>query len=287
MEFKRLLKRKYAISKSTPNKKEVPEGIYVQCPKCKKSIYRIELKKAWGVCPQCLYYYPLSAKSRLKMILDKESFREMDETLASENLLGFEGYEEKLKMCREKTGLNEAVMTGYGEIEGQGVMIAVMDSRFMMGSMGQVVGEKITRAIEKATQQKLPVIIFSASGGARMQEGIFSLMQMAKTSAALGKHHEEGLLYVSVLTHPTMGGVTASFAMLGDIIFAEPGAIIGFAGPRVIEQTIRQKLPEGFQTSEFLLERGQIDGIVERNQLRNVLAQVLRFHQRGEDRVGE
>lgn len=281
MEFKRLLKKKYAITKSALTKKEVPEGIYVQCPKCKKSIYRSELKKEFGICPECHYYYPLSARSRLSLILDPESFCEMDEKFVSQNPLEFEGYKEKLEDYREKTGLNEAVITGSGKIKGQDVMIAVMDSSFMMGSMGQVVGEKITRAIEKATRLRMPIIIFTASGGARMQEGMISLMQMAKTSAALAKHDEAGLLYVSVLTNPTMGGVTASFAMLGDIILAEPGAIIGFAGPRVIEQTIKQKLPQGFQTSEFLLERGQIDGIIERNEMRKTLALILEFHQIG------
>ena len=280
MKLKRLIKKQYAISNKEGKKKEVPEGIYIKCPKCKKSIYRPDLKKTLGICPHCQYYYPLSARARLGIIVDKNSFEEMDKELVSSNPLEFEGYEEKLERYQEKTKQNEAVITGKATIEGQEVMIAIMDSGFMMGSMGQVVGEKVTRAIERATLAKLPLIIFTASGGARMQEGIFSLMQMAKTSAALAKHDASGLLYISVLTDPTTGGVTASFATLGDIILAEPGALIGFAGPRVIEQTIKQKLPDGFQRAEFLLEKGQIDAIVKREALRETLAQLLRLHQK-------
>lgn len=280
MKLKRLLKKQYAISNKEGKKKEVPEGIYIKCPKCKKSIYRSDLKKTLGICPHCQYYYPLSARARLGIIVDKNSFEEMDKELVSSNPLDFEGYEEKLAKYQEKTKQNEAVITGKATIEGQEVIIAIMDSGFMMGSMGQVVGEKVTRAIERATLAKLPLIIFTASGGARMQEGIFSLMQMAKTSAALAKHDASGLLYISVLTDPTTGGVTASFATLGDIILAEPGALIGFAGPRVIEQTIKQKLPDGFQRAEFLLEKGQIDAIVKREELRQTLAQLLKLHQK-------
>lgn len=280
MKLKGLLKKKYAITNKETKKAEVPEGIYVKCPKCKKSIYRQELKNSYGICIHCGYNYPLSARARISLVLDKNSFEEFDGDLESANPLEFEGYEEKLIKYQEKTEQKEAVVTGKAKIEGQEVIIAIMDSSFMMGSMGSVVGEKVTRAIEMATANKLPLIIFTASGGARMQEGIFSLMQMAKTSAALAKHDANGLLYISVLTDPTTGGVTASFATLGDIILAEPGALVGFAGPRVIEQTLREKLPEGFQRAEFLLETGQIDAIVERRELRKTLGQLLKFHQK-------
>lgn len=278
MKLKGLIKKKYAVTTKEGTKREAPEGIYIQCPKCKKSIYRPELKKMLGICPRCGYYYPLASRSRLGIIVDKNSFEEMDAVLNSQNPLDFEGYEEKLERYQEKTNQSEAVITGKAMIEGHRVVIAIMDSGFMMGSMGEVVGEKITRAIETATREKLPLIIFTASGGARMQEGIFSLMQMAKTSAALAKHDAAGLLYISVLTDPTTGGVTASFASLGDIILAEPDALIGFAGPRVIEQTIRQKLPSDFQRAEFLLEKGQIDAIVAREAMRHTLAKFLKFH---------
>ena len=280
MKLKGLLKKKYAITSKETKKAEVPEGIYVQCPKCKKSIYRQELKNSYGICIHCGYNYPLSARARISLVVDKNSFEEFNGELESANPLEFEGYEEKLIKYQEKTEQKEAVVTGKAKIEGQEVIIAIMDSSFMMGSMGSVVGEKVTRAIKLATANKLPLIIFTASGGARMQEGIFSLMQMAKTSAALAKHDANGLLYISVLTDPTTGGVTASFATLGDIILAEPGALVGFAGPRVIEQTLREKLPEGFQRAEFLLETGQIDAIVERRELRKTLGQLLKFHQK-------
>lgn len=272
-------KTKYAI-KTTGNtaKSSVPEGMYVQCPKCKKSVYRADLKVHLGVCPQCGYYYPLSARARISLVVDKGSFQELDHGMGSSNPLDFPGYTEKLTAYQEKTGEKEAVVTGVAEIEGQKTIIAIMNSSFMMGSMGSVVGEKITRAIEYATKESLPIIIFTASGGARMQEGIFSLMQMAKTSAALARHDANGLLYISILTDPTTGGVTASFATLGDIILAEPGALVGFAGPRVIEQTINQKLPDGFQRSEFLLEHGQIDSIVERADLKATLGKLLKLH---------
>ena len=280
MRLRRLLKKKYATTNKENKKTEVPEGIYVQCPKCKKSIYRLELKNNYGICSHCGYYYPLSARARISLIVDKNSFEEWDSSLESANPLSFEDYEEKLIKYQEKTEQKEAVITGKAKIEGQEVVLAIMDSSFMMGSMGSVVGEKVTRAIEKATLHQLPLIIFTASGGARMQEGIFSLMQMAKTSAALAKHDKNGLLYISVLTDPTTGGVTASFATLGDIILAEPGALVGFAGPRVIEQTLKEKLPEGFQKAEFLLETGQIDAIIERRELKKTLGQLLKFHQR-------
>lgn len=283
MRLKGLLKKKYAITSKGTKKTEVPEGIYVQCPRCKKNIYRPELKNNYGSCIHCGYHYPLSARARISLVVDKNSFEEFDGNLESVNPLGFDGYEEKILKYQEKTEQKEAVVTGKAQIEGQEVIIAIMDSSFMMGSMGSVVGEKVTRAIEKATASKLPLIIFTASGGARMQEGIFSLMQMAKTSAALARHDANRLLYISVLTDPTTGGVTASFATLGDIILAEPGALVGFAGPRVIEQTLREKLPEGFQRAEFLLETGQIDAIVERRKLKKALGQLLRFHQKEAD----
>lgn len=280
MRLKGLLKKKYAITSKETKKTEVPEGIYVQCPKCKKSIYRLELKNSYGICSHCGYHYPLSARARISLIVDKNSFEEWDSSLESVNPLSFEDYDHKLLRYQDKTQQKEAVVTGKAQIEGQDVVLAIMDSSFMMGSMGSVVGEKVTRAIEKATANQLPLIIFTASGGARMQEGIFSLMQMAKTSAALAKHDTSGLLYISVLTDPTTGGVTASFATLGDIILAEPGALVGFAGPRVIEQTLKEKLPEGFQRAEFLLETGQIDAIIERRELKKTLGQLLKFHQK-------
>lgn len=277
--------KKYATATPMPSavkKAGIPEGIYLQCPECKKSIYKTDLKAQTGVCPHCSYYYPLSPKARLATIADKGTFSEFDKDMLSVNPLEFPDYEKKLVNYIDKTDQKEAVITGTAEIEGQQAVIGVMDSRFMMGSMGSVVGEKLTRAIEYATLNQLPVIIFTASGGARMQEGIFSLMQMAKTSAALARHDDAGLLYISVLTDPTTGGVTASFAMLGDIILAEPGALVGFAGPRVIEQTIKQKLPEGFQRAEFLLEHGMIDAIVKRNEMKENLARLLKLHQKEE-----
>ena len=280
MRLKRLLKKKYAVTSKENKKNEVPEGIYIKCPSCKKSIYRPDLKNSLGICAHCGYYYPLSARARLSLIVDKNSFEELDGHLETVNPLGFEGYEEKINKYQKQTEQKEAVVTGKAQIEGHDVIIAIMDSSFMMGSMGSVVGEKVTRAIEMATRTKLPMIIFTASGGARMQEGIFSLMQMAKTSAALARHDASGLLYISILTDPTTGGVTASFATLGDIIIAEPGALVGFTGPRVIEQTLKEKLPEGFQRAEFLLEKGQIDAIVERKDLKKTLGMLLSFHQK-------
>ncbi len=266
------------LQKSAAAKVEIPEGMYIKCSGCKKSVYVKDLAETIGVCPNCGGYFPISARVRIKSIVDKNTFVEFDKQLTTSNPLNFDSYEKKLEDYMLKTEEVEAVICGEAEIEGSKCILAIMDSRFMMGSMGTVVGEKITRAIEYAVKNKLPILIFCASGGARMQEGIFSLMQMAKTSAALALHDEEGLLYISILTHPTTGGVTASFAMLGDIIIAEPKALVGFAGPRVIEQTIRQKLPDGFQKSEFLLEHGMIDMIVERNELRSTLSKLLKFH---------
>ncbi len=262
-------------------KKDVPEGIYVKCTNCGETLLRQELKEQLYVCPHCHEHLKISAQRRLKYLVDKGSFRELNGKMKFTNPIGFPNYEKKIKDLQIKTGLNEAVVTGVGKIDKIPAVIAVMDSRFLMASMGNVVGEKITRAAEYATKKKLPLIIFSASGGARMQEGIISLMQMAKTSQAIAKHQNEGLLYISYITHPTTGGVTASFASLGDIIIAEPNALIGFAGPRVIEQTINQKLPEGFQRSEFMLKQGFIDMVVERKEMRQTLAKLLKMHTLG------
>jgi acetyl-CoA carboxylase carboxyl transferase subunit beta len=253
----------------------------VACPHCQKEIKQGELSKAMYVCPSCGYHFPVGAYYRLSTILDSGSFRELFEKVTSNDPLSFPGYRDKLDGARRKTGLNEAVVTASGTIDGKKCVVGVLDSRFFMGSMSSAVGEKITLAIEYATKNKLPLILFSASGGARMQEGILSLMQMAKTSAALSRLNEKGLLYISVLTDPTTGGVTASFASLGDITLAEPGALIGFAGPRVIQQTIGQTLPEGFQRAEYQQEHGFVDAVVPRDQMRDTLAQLLRLHEKG------
>lgn len=258
---------------------EIPDSLFRKCNYCGSTIVTDEVKRGYYICPKCGAYFRLPAYRRIRMIADEGSFEEWDMGLDEKNPLEFRGYDEKLKASKRKTGLDEAVVTGRITIKGIPAVIGVCDGRFMMASMGQVVGEKITRAVERATEEKLPVILFTCSGGARMQEGIVSLMQMAKTSAALKRHSEAGLLYVTVLTDPTTGGVTASFAMLGDIILAEPGALVGFAGPRVIEQTIRQKLPKGFQRAEFLLEHGFVDQIVKRVELRQVLGKILLLHE--------
>jgi acetyl-CoA carboxylase carboxyl transferase subunit beta len=251
---------------------------FVQCPACKRRSLKSKWKENLFVCPHCGKYRPISARFRLSLIMDGGAFHEMDADMISADPLHFEGYGQKAQQQREKTKLNESVVTGTGKIGGREVVIAVLDSRFFMGSMGVAVGEKVTRAVEFADEHKLPLIIFSASGGARMQEGIYSLMQMAKTAAAVERFSEHGGLYISVLTHPTTGGVTASFATLGDITLAEPGALIGFAGPRVIEQTIGQKLPKGFQRAEYLQHHGFVDRIVERKDLKRVLDQLLSLH---------
>ena len=255
------------------------EIVEIKCPKCKKMVDRDKVVKAKYVCYECGGYFRVKTNNRIKMVADIKSFTPWFDDMPVSNPLEFEGYEEKLAETREKTGAKEAVTVGQCNIYGEPAVIGVCETRFMMGSMGHVVGEKITRAIERATELKLPVFIFCASGGARMQEGIVSLMQMAKTSAAIKKHSEAGLFYCSILTDPTTGGVTASFAMLGDVIMAEPGALIGFAGPRVIKQTIGQELPEGFQTSEFLLEHGFIDGIVKRENLKKTMYFLIKTHQ--------
>lgn len=261
----------------------IPAGMWRKCNKCGKPIYVEDVRENFYICPKCGGYFRINAYRRIGMIVDAGTFEEWDKEMETSNPLKFPGYEKKLEAAREKTKLNEAIVTGYGEIGGQKTVIGVCDARFLMSSMGHNVGEKITRAVERATKEKLPVILFACSGGARMQEGMISLMQMAKTAAALKRHHEAGQLFVSILTDPTTGGVTASFAMLGDIILAEPGALIGFAGPRVIEQTIGQKLPEGFQRAEFLLEHGFVDGIVKREEMKETLALILRLHRKNPD----
>lgn len=251
------------------------------CPSCGQPADQRELAKALYVCPNCGYHHPVGAYYRLRTILDPSSFRELDEDIGRLDPLHFPGYGEKAKAAEGKTGLKDAAVTCTGRINGIRVAVGVLDSRFLMGSMGAAVGEKITRLIEHANRDKLPLILFSASGGARMQEGIVSLMQMAKTSAAMEQFSRNGGLAISVLTHPTTGGVTASFASLGDITLAEPGALIGFAGPRVIEQTIGQSLPEGFQRSEFQQEHGFVDAVVPRGELRDTLAKLLQLHRKG------
>jgi len=263
------------VEEDRPN---VPEGIMTKCPKCGKVIYTKLLIKNNKSCDECGYNFKMSAKERFMMLFDDGDLLEYDSEISTRDPLQFPGYTEKLAKTQSQTGLVDGVVTGKGRIDGQPVLMGVMDPAFFMGSMGTAIGEKLARLFERGTAEGLPVIIFTASGGARMQEGIFSLMQMAKVSAAAAKHSEAGQLYITVLTDPTTGGVTASFAMLGDIILAEPGALIGFAGPRVIEQTIGQKLPEGFQRAEFLLEHGFVDAIVSRNQLKQTLGNILRLH---------
>lgn len=256
-------------------------GKWVKCDGCKEIIYKEDFHKNLNVCPNCGKHFRLSARRRINQIADEGTFQEIGTEIVTQDPLKFEGYLKKVEILKEKTRIDEAVKCGICKIEGQKAVLAVMDGNFLMGSMGSAVGERITLAIETAIKNKLPFIIFCVSGGARMQEGIISLMQMAKTSAAIAKLEEEGLFYLSILTDPTTGGVTASFASLGDIILAEPKALIGFAGPRVIEQTIKQKLPEGFQSSEFLLEHGFIDKIVERKDMKSTIAKLIKFHSNG------
>lgn len=263
--------KRYEKVKEMMNEPQVPDGLFQKCEKCGEIIYTEDIITNYYTCPNCNSYFRILPRIRLSMVLDKGSFIEWNNNIEVSDPLNFPGYLNKLEHIRTATNMDEAVITGEGKINGESVAIGVMASTFLMGSMGEVVGEKITRLIEGATKRKLPLIIFCCSGGARMQEGIISLMQMAKTSAALKKHDEAGLIYISVLTDPTTGGVMASFAMLGDVILAEPGALIGFAGPRVIEQTIGQKLPEGFQRAEFLLEHGFVDKIVKRSRLKPIL----------------
>lgn len=258
------------LNKKVSNDSDKKEELIV-CPNCKKEVNRETVIRQRYICSECGYYFRVRTSNRIKMVADRDSFIPWFDELTISNPLEFEGYEEKLGSTREKTGLSEAVTVGECTVYGKKIMLGVCDSRFLMGSMGQVVGERITKAIERATKEELPVFMFCCSGGARMQEGIVSLMQMAKTSAAIKKHSDKGLFYCSILTDPTTGGVTASFAMLGDVIMAEPGALIGFAGPRVIKETIGQELPTGFQRAEFLLEHGFIDGIIERKYLRKTI----------------
>ncbi|MCG2712167.1 MAG: acetyl-CoA carboxylase, carboxyltransferase subunit beta [Candidatus Omnitrophica bacterium] len=272
-------KQKYTIVKI--KKKDMPGGLCTKCSGCGQIIFNKQLKEDMSICPKCDYHFILGAKDRMSLLVDEGTFKEFDAKMATKDIIGFKGpktYVQKIKQDQKDTGLVDAVITGQGEINKKKAVLAVTDSKFIMGSMGSVVGEKITRATEKATQENLPLVIVSGSGGgARMYEGMFSLMQMAKTSAALAKHKEKGLLFISVLTNPTMAGIMASFASLGDVIIAEPKALIGFTGPRVIEQTIRQKLPPGFQSSEFLLEHGLIDSIVHRKQLKITLASLINY----------
>ena len=253
----------------------------IDCPKCEEKMIRGVLAKKGFVCPVCGYYHKISAAERIEMICDAGSFKEMNRGLKTKNPIKFPEYRSRLELFRQQTGMNDAVMTGIGQIEGEKAAVAVLDGTFFMGSMGTVVGEKIARLAETAQRKRLPLVIFSASGGARMQEGLFSLLQMAKTAGAVENFKDAGGLFISCLTHPTTGGVSASYASLGDILIAEPGALIGFAGPRVISQTIGQELPESFQRAEFLLEHGMLDMVVERQELRGVIARLLRMHKRG------
>ena len=278
----KIKKRKNIDIKNNKSNIDIPIGKWIKCEKCKEIIYKETLRENFNICPNCGNYFRMHIKRRLDLIIDKGTYKEFDLNIETTNPLEIEDYPKKLKSLREKTGIYEAVVCGTGDINGEKAVICIMDSAFLMGSMGVVVGEKITYSIEKAISLKLPLIIFSVSGGARMQEGMISLMQMAKTTSALTKLDEAGLLYISVLTNPTYGGVTASFASLGDVILAEPNAMIGFAGPRVIKQTIGEDLPEGFQTSEFLLEHGFIDKIVERKDLKDTIYQLILFHKKGE-----
>lgn len=276
----KIKKRETTVNKKKSNV-DIPVGKWIKCDICKEILYKETLRDNLHVCPNCGHYFRMHIGRRLEMLIDEGTYTRFDLNLDTTNPLNLEDYPKKLKSLREKTGLEEAVSCGTGNINGEKVVICIMDSGFLMGSMGVVVGEKITYAIEQAIEKKSPLIIFSVSGGARMQEGIMSLMQMAKTTAALTKLDKEGLLYISVLTDPTYGGVTASFASLGDVILAEPKAMIGFAGPRVIEQTIGEELPEGFQTAEFLLEHGFIDKIVERKDLKETIYQLIKLHKGG------
>lgn len=275
-------KRQYGIVNLTKEEAVdipvVPDGTCVKCDSCGRILYKKVLEENYKICNHCGGYFRLGAFERVDQVCDKGSFEEFNSGISSRNPMDFEGYDKKLKSNREKSGLTEAVITGKCKINGIKSIVAVMDSNFLMGSMGIAVGEKITLAIEKATREKLPIIIFTTSGGARMQEGIFSLMQMAKVSSAIGKHNDEGLLYITVLTDPTTGGVTASFASLGDIILAEPKALVGFAGRRVIEGTIKEKLPDDFQSAEFLLENGFVDKIVKREDMKITLYKLLKLH---------
>ena len=263
---------------SVENHPYIPNELWVKCPVCKNPVLSADLSENLKVCPNCSYHFRIGARQRIEITVDKGSFEEFDADMMSTNIIDFPDYSRKLKNAKLNSGENESVITGKARISGCEAVIAVMNSQFMMGSMGTVTGEKVTRAFEYATEKSLPVIVFTVSGGARMQEGILSLMQMAKTSGAVKRHSDAGLLYITVLTDPTTGGVTASFAMEGDIILAEPKALIAFAGPRVIEQTIRQKLPKDFQSAEFLVEKGFVDRVVPRKEMKEMLAKLLILH---------
>ncbi len=269
------------------NQIDLPDGLFIECEQCHSALYQKALQENLSVCPHCQFHFRLNANDRIRLVTDEGSFVEMDDTVTSKNPLSMPEYDQKLSISKKSTGHQEAFVCGLATIQGNQVAVGVLDSFFMMGSMGSVVGEKITRLIEYAIQSTLPVVIFSASGGARMQEGILSLMQMVKTSAALKKLDQVKGLFISVLTHPTTGGVAASYASLGDIIVAEHGALIGFAGARVIKQTIQQDLPEGFQTAGFQLKHGQVDLVVERKNLKTTLIQLLRFHAKQKEQAHE
>lgn len=276
--FKKKIRKKKLVSE----KVDIPDGLFIKCSKCDELIFKEDLVKNLSVCPKCNYHERLSAYERIRMVCDKNSFKELFTNLYTVNPLDFPDYLIKVNNYQEKTKMDEAFICGEAKINRIKVALGVLDSYFMMGSMGSVVGEKVTLLAEYATNNNLPLIIFSASGGARMQEGIFSLMQMAKTSSAIKRHSDAGLLFISVLTHPTTGGVAASFAFLGDVIISEPKALIGFAGQRVIKETIREDLPEGFQTAEFQLEKGFVDLICERKELPVVLSKLLQIHKKVE-----
>ncbi|HZW68956.1 MAG TPA: acetyl-CoA carboxylase, carboxyltransferase subunit beta [Pseudogracilibacillus sp.] len=287
--FKRIFSREKqeTVMPDEKSKQDVPAGLMTKCENCNEIYYRKEMEKSLFVCPNCDHHHQMRARKRIKRLFDENSFEEWDANLTTTNPLDFPDYIEKVEQDQEKTKLKEAVVTGKGTIDGVQAAIAVMDSRFRMGSMGSVVGEKIARAIENARKERIPFIIFTASGGARMQEGVLSLMQMAKTSMAIKRFSDEGGFMISVMTHPTTGGVTASFASLGDYNFAEPHALIGFAGRRVIEQTTREKLPKDFQTSEFFLKHGQLDKIVHRHDLKELLGTLVAMHERDKDETKE
>ena len=281
MIIDKIKKRDNKVVKTKKNNDDITIGKWLKCEECKEIVYKETVRNNLNICPNCGHYFRMHIGKRLELIIDKGTYKKFDLELEMINPLELEDYPKKIKILREKTGLDEAVSCGMGNIYGEKVIICIMDSGFLMGSMGAIVGARISYAIEQAIKQSLPLIIFTVSGGARMQEGIISLMQMAKTAATLTKLDKAGLLYISVLTDPTYGGVTASFASLGDIILAEPRAMIGFAGPRVIEQTIGETLPEGFQTAEFLLEHGFIDKIVERKDLKETLYKIIQYHKGG------
>ena len=274
------IKKRPPTAKNVKPKIDIPVGKWIKCDKCKEIVYKETVRENMSICPNCGAYFRMHINKRLEMIIDEGSYKKFDLNIDTVNPLNLEGYEQKIKTLRTKTGIPEAVSAGFGKINGEDVVICVMDSGFLMGSMGSVVGEKITYSMEKAIELNVPFIIFCTSGGARMQEGIISLMQMAKTTSAVAKMNKAGILYISVLTDPTYGGVTASFASIADIVLAEPGAMIGFAGQRVIQQTIGQSLPEGFQTAEFLLDHGFIDKIVERQNMKKTIFDLIQFHKR-------